>query len=267
MATLVEISRELKQEPLVFAVPLNEKLPWFIVTDTPAEYIADKHADRNPRNRYYVISFEDWRTTQRRPHCKVTRSIGEAGNLRAESMRILIENDICTEKYENDDEEITSNVHECLKPFSRNINQVTNEWEIPAAELAQRLDLRQKRIFTIDPVTARDLDDALSIEKISDKIYEIGVHIADVSYFVSQGSSLDKEALKRGTSTYFVHEVYPMLPRLLCERLCSLNPNVDRLTYSIFYRMDLNGDIDKTFKPVVKRSVIRSCAKWTYELA
>lgn len=136
MVTLVEIARDLKQDPLVFAVPLNEKLPWFIVTDTPAEYTADKHADRNPRNRYYVTSFEDWRTTQRRPHCKVIRSIGEAGNLQAESMRILIENDICTEQYENDNEDVTSNVHECLKPFSRSIDPKTNEWEIPGAELS-----------------------------------------------------------------------------------------------------------------------------------
>jgi DIS3-like exonuclease 2 len=75
-------------------------------------------------------------------------------------------------------------VHECLKVFSQNIDPKTNEWKIPKDEIAQREDLREKRIFTIDPITARDLDDALSIEKISDKIYEIGVHIADVSYFV-----------------------------------------------------------------------------------
>jgi DIS3-like exonuclease 2 len=108
--------------------------------------------------------------------------------------------------------------------------------------------LRSKRIFTIDPVTAKDLDDALSIEKINDTIYEIGVHIADVSYFVQQGTELDKEAQLRCTSVYFVHKVYPMLPRLLCERLCSLNPNVDRLAYSIFFRMDIrNGEIDRSF--------------------
>jgi DIS3-like exonuclease 2 len=122
--------------------------------------------------------------------------------------------------------------------------------------------------LTIDPITAKDLDDALSIEHIHETIYEIGVHIADVSYFVQQGSDLDKEALKRGTSTYFVHRVYPMLPKLLCERLCSLNPRVDRLAYSIFFRMDMgSGEVDKSYEPRVERSVIRSCAKWNYELA
>ena len=88
-----------------------------------------------------------------------------------------------------------------------------------------------------------------------------------MSFFVQQGSDLDKEALKRGTSTYFVHKVFPMLPRLLCERLCSLNPSVDRLTYSIFYRMDLaTGELDKTFTPRIERSIINSCAKWNYDL-
>jgi DIS3-like exonuclease 2 len=108
----------------------------------------------------------------------------------------------------------------------------------------------------------------LSIEKITETVYEIGVHIADVSYFVQQGSDLDKEALKRGTSTYFVHKVWPMLPRLLCEKLCSLNPNVERLTYSIFFRMDLaNGTLVEDFEPRIARSVINSCAKLSYDVA
>ena len=111
------------------------------------------------------------------------------------------------------------------------------------------------------------MDDALSIDKVSESVYEIGVHIADVSYFVQQGSELDKEAQQRATSTYFVHRVYPMLPRILCEQLCSLNPKVDRLTYSVFFRMDITrGELVTEFKPVIRRSVIRSCAKWHYQL-
>ena len=134
-------------------------------------------------------------------------------------------------------------------------------------KIAKRLDLRKKRIFTIDPITAKDLDDALSIEKISDDVYEVGVHIADVSYFVQHGSEVDKAAQLRCTSTYFVHKVFPMLPKLLCEKLCSLNPNVDRLAYSVFFRMDRkSGKLVEDFKPVFKRSVIRSCAKWDYQL-
>ena len=115
-------------------------------------------------------------------------------------------------------------MHESLKVFTKNLDEKTGEWKIPQEEINLRRDLRSKRIFTIDPITAKDLDDALSIDKISDEIYEIGVHIADVSYFVQQGTELDLEAQLRCTSVYFVHKVYPMLPRLLCERLCSLNP-------------------------------------------
>ena len=213
-----------------------------------------------------MVKYQDWKITQKRPHCTFVECIGEAGNLKAESLRLLKMHDICTEEYEVEGQEDA--VHECLKIFARDIDPDTKEWKIPQEEIERRLDLRSKRILTIDPITAKDLDDALSIEHIQDKIYEIGVHIADVSYFVQQGSDLDQEALKRGTSTYFVHKVYPMLPKLLCERLCSLNPRVDRLAYSIFFRMDLGkGEVDKTFEPVIRRSVIRSCAKWNYELA
>ena len=182
----------------------------------------------------------------------ITESIGEAGNLDAECMRLLRTYDICTEAYENEEQEPTENVHECLKMFSSNIDPDTKEWIIPEEEIKKRLDLREKRIFTIDPITAKDLDDALSVEKINESIYEIGVHIADVSYFVQQGTELDKEAIKRCTSTYMVHKVYPMLPRLLCERLCSLNPKVDRLAYSIFFRMDINtGELDTSYQPLI----------------
>ena len=85
--------------------------------------------------------------------------------------------DICTEAYENENEEPTENVHECLKMFAKDIDPETKEWIIPEQEISRRLDLREKRIFTIDPITAKDLDDALSIEKISDTIYEIGLHL------------------------------------------------------------------------------------------
>jgi len=182
-------------------------------------------------------------------------------------MRLLRTFDICTEAYENEDMEPTDNVHESLRMFANDIDPETKEWIIPGSELKKRLDLREKRIFTIDPLTAKDLDDALSIDQITEHIFEIGVHIADVSYFVQQGSQLDDEALKRCTSTYFVHKVYPMLPRLLCERLCSLNPKVDRLAYSCFFRMDKRtGKLDESFEPRFERTVIRTCAKWNYDL-
>lgn len=175
-------------------------------------------------------------------------SIGEAGDLEAESMRLLRTFDIYTDPYEKEapahlsqfkayEQAYSGPILESLQPYINQLDPEACEWPIPESEIAKRLDLRNKRVFTIDPITAKDLDDALSIEKIEEDIYEIGVHIADVSFFVPHGSEVDKAAQLRCTSTYFVHKVYPMLPKLLCEKLCSLNPGVDRLAYSVFFRM------------------------------
>lgn len=175
--------------------------------------------------------------------------------------------DVWSDEYETEGQKISDKVHESLRVFTKDIDDKSCEWKIPEEEIKKRRDLRSKRIFTIDPLTAKDLDDALSIERISENIYEIGVHIADVSYFVQQGTELDKEAQLRLTSVYFTHRVYPMLPRILCERLCSLNPQVDRLSYSVFFRMDIQtGEMDKSFKPDISRTIMRSCAKWNYQL-
>ena len=107
--------------------------------------------------------------------------------------------------------------------------------------LASRRDFRAHRIFTIDPTNARDLDDALHITPLPEGGYEVGVHIADVSFFVAEGNELDAEAAARATSVYLVQRVIPMLPHLLCEQLCSLNPGVDRLAFSAVWRMGGDG--------------------------
>jgi DIS3-like exonuclease 2 len=120
-------------------------------------------------------------------------------------------------------------------------------WSIPDVEYKTRRDLRNMCIFTIDPATARDLDDALHCVKIDEDLYEVGVHIADVSYFVEEDSEIDKVAMERTTSVYLVQKVIPMLPRLLCEQLCSLNPNTDRLTFSVIWKMKSNGEVNSFF--------------------
>ena len=249
----------------IFALPVSKKLPWMTISGIPDEFMKDIAEGKKPENRYYLVKMENWSASFIKPMCKVLSSIGEAGNLEAESLRILKQHDIWSDEYETTGQKISEKVHESLRVFTKDLDPVSGEWKIPADEITKRVDLRKKRIFTIDPLTAKDLDDALSIEQINDTIYEIGVHIADVSYFVQQGTELDKEAQLRCTSVYFVHKMYPMLPRLLCERLCSLNPNVDRLAYTIFFRMDIrNGEVDTSFTPKIVRSVINSCAKWNY---
>ena len=129
-------------------------------------------------------------------------------------------------------------------------------------EDAKRLDLRKKFIFTCDPVTARDYDDALSLETDRKGNRVLGVHIADVSHYVRPGTALDREAYKRSTSVYLCDRVVPMLPEELCNGVCSLVPNEDRLAFSVFMTFDRNGEM---VKREFAKSIIRSKARFTYE--
>ena len=125
-----------------------------------------------------------------------------------------------------------------------------------------RLDLRRKTIFTIDGPTAKDLDDAVSIEMLPNGNYLLGVHIADVSHFVAEDGYLDREALKRGTSVYLINRVVPMLPKALSNGSCSLNEGEDKLTLSCFMEIDPDGAVvDHT----IQESVIRSSARLVYD--
>ncbi|KAF3858546.1 hypothetical protein F7725_011747 [Dissostichus mawsoni] len=156
---------------------------------------------------------------------QLAKTLGQAGEIEPETEGILIE-------YEVDFTEFSTEVKEC--------------------------------IFTIDPATARDLDDALSCKLLPDGNFELGVHIADVSYFVGEDNALDSIASRRATSVYMVQKVIPMLPRLLCEELCSLNPLIDRLTFSVIWKITPEG---KILSEWFGRSVIRSCVKLSYDHA
>ena len=129
-------------------------------------------------------------------------------------------------------------------------------------DLKDRLDIRKKTVFTIDPVDAKDFDDALSIESLEDGLYSIGVHIADVSHYVPENSPLDREALKRATSVYLVDRVIPMLPARLSEQVCSLNPGVDRMAFSVFFTMTADGEVRKH---EFHKTVIHSKRRFAYE--
>jgi len=133
---------------------------------------------------------------------------------------------------------------------------------IPQVELDRRSDLRDLVCFTIDPEDAKDFDDAVSLEPLPDGNYRLGVHIADVSYYVPEGSPLDQEALKRGTSVYFPNGVIPMLPEKLSNGLCSLRPHEDRLAFTVFMNVSPRGSV-KEYEIV--ESVIRSKQRFSYE--
>jgi len=129
------------------------------------------------------------------------------------------------------------------------------------SDLEGRLDLREELTFTIDGADAKDLDDAVHIKRLKNGNFELGVHIADVSYYVKEGSELDKEALNRATSVYVTDRVVPMLPERLSNGICSLNPNVDRLTQSAIMEIDAKG---RVVKHSITQTVIKTTFRMTY---
>ena len=136
--------------------------------------------------------------------------------------------------------------------------------EIPAEEIAQREDFRVVTTFTIDPRDAKDFDDALSIRPLENGLWEVGVHIADVTYYVHEGSLIDREAERRATSVYLVDRTIPMLPERLCNFLCSLRPNEEKLAYSVIFEMNERAEVKKSR---VVHTVIKSDRRFTYEEA
>lgn len=133
---------------------------------------------------------------------------------------------------------------------------------IPAEEIAKRRDFRNVLTFTIDPIDAKDFDDAISIRTLENGHVEVGIHIADVSHYVKQGSALDKEAFERGTSVYLVDRVIPMLPERLSNGLCSLRPNEDKLCFSAVFELDKEANvIDQWFG----KTIIHSDTRFSYE--
>ncbi len=135
---------------------------------------------------------------------------------------------------------------------------------ITEKEIENRKDIREILTFTIDPADAKDFDDAISFRKIEKEIYEIGIHIADVSHYVQPGSALDIDSYKRGTSVYLVDRTIPMLPEILSNDLCSLNPNTDKLTFSIIFKINKEG---KILDEWIGKTVIRSDKRFSYEEA
>ncbi|XP_074819508.1 DIS3-like exonuclease 2 isoform X2 [Natator depressus] len=244
---LTDKSSELFKKCAMFS-PVDHRVPraYVSLADCPPDFVS---RPEDYSSTLFICRIVDWREDSNFAIGQMAKSLGQAGEIEPETEGILTE-------YGVDFSDFSQDVLECL-PQSL-------PWAIPPSELANRRDLRKECIFTIDPSTARDLDDALSCKQLPDGNVEVGVHIADVSYFVLEGTALDQVASGRATSVYLVQKVIPMLPRLLCEELCSLNPMKDRLTFSVMWKMTPEGKIlDEWFG----RTVICSCVKLSYDHA
>lgn len=193
------------------------------------------------------VTITDWPSSDKIPTGRVIKVLGKAGDNDTEMRAILTE-------YNIDYDYPQAAIDEA----ERLSGEITQE------QLAQREDFREVPTLTIDPADAKDFDDALSYRDLGDGRHEVGVHIADVSYFVTEGSKIDEEAYARGTSVYLVDRTIPMLPEVLCNNLCSLRPNEDKYAYSCILTLDNAAHVQQYR---ICRTVIRSDQRMTYEEA
>ena len=181
---------------------------------------------------------------KKKPEAKVTMTLGNVSSPGVDILSVLESQNI---RYEFPDE---------IKDIAKTVPKEVDDWS-----KAGRLDLRHEQIITIDGDDAKDLDDAICVKKLPNGNYELGVHIADVSHYVTEKSPFDKEAYKRGTSIYLADRVVPMLPEELSNGICSLNQGVDRLTLSVIMEIDKSG---KVVDHRIAESLINSTARMTY---
>jgi ribonuclease R len=189
----------------------------------------------------------EWPEKVQNPIGEIIDVLGDSGNRHTEMHAILAEYGLPYKYPQN------------IEKAAQKIPALITQKEIDARE-----DFRDTLTFTIDPKDAKDFDDALSIKKLPNQLWEIGVHIADVTYYVKQGSVIDKEAAQRATSIYLVDRTIPMLPEILSNDLCSLRPKEDKLCFSIIFEMTDNAEL-KNYR--IKRTVIHSNQRFTYEEA
>jgi ribonuclease R len=222
---------------------------YFVTPDDPKIhrdiYVESKNLQDSKTGDKVAVGNISWDDRMLNPVGKIVEVIGREGTLYSE---------------------VTSIAREFGIPVSfdkKSLQEAENlNAEIRKEEISRRQDFRSKNVFTIDPVDAKDFDDALSIEELDNGNYRIGVHIADVSHYVKAGSSIDKEAAARGNSVYFVGKAISMLPEKLSNYLCSLVPQKDRLTFSVIFEMTNKGVL---LNHKIAKTIINSKKRFTYE--
>jgi ribonuclease R len=233
----------------------KNKSGYFVIPDAKQMYtdiFVPHSSGKNAKNgEKVVVEIVSWKSSRENPQGKILEVLGKAGEHEVEIRGILVGHNIDTDfpkEVEEEAKKIGETGRKDLDNFKPN--------------QGDRKDLREKTTFTIDPVDAKDFDDALSVKELSGGNIEVGVHIADVSYYVKEGSKLDKEAQERNFSTYLVDRTIPMLPEVLSNDLCSLRPNEDRFAFSAVFELKPNGEIVKEW---FGRSIIHSDKRFSYE--
>ena len=257
----------------ILAVPIDDNIPKILInirkkdkdnqdckyflTYFPNEFDRDFN---NYKKKYFYVKIHSFgsSSTHKGPLGYIVNEIGEFGDLNVETEVLLNRFHV----YHNDNfsDEIMKDVYKKLNEI-----KITDEY----IKNTKRQDFRNELVFTIDPYTSKDLDDAIHVKVIDEetKLLEVGVHIADPTTYVEKDSPLDQEALNRATSVYLVQKKISMLPLILSEDICSIMPHKDTLTISCIFRIHLNsGTLDPNFRPYFCLSVVNSRAKWNYDL-
>ena len=221
----------------------------YVVPDNPKIY-RDFYIPREKQSlaqhgQKVVVSLEKWETDHLNPEGKIKEIIGFPGQRGVDVASIAYSYQLDL-KFPKEVELEAEKIHPGL-----NHN-----------EIVKRLDLRDKICITIDPENARDFDDAVSLELLANGIYMLGVHIADVSFYIDESSAIDREAFKRGTSVYLVDRVIPMLPEKISNSICSLQPKMDKLTFSCIMKLSATGEI---LEYKILPTIINSKRRFTYE--
>ena len=247
-----EITEIIKREKELFVgtVDINGQHSFAVTDDRfnnydfylPAEEVKKHkltHGDR------IIMRIRDWPPGMKSPIGQVVTKLGAPGDHASDMEAILVETGI---------------IYAFPKEVEKEADAIPVT--IPEKVIASRLDIRDRFTITIDPYDAKDFDDAISYRKLDNGNLEIGVHIADVSYYVTSGSAIDKEAYARGTSVYLVDRVLPMLPEKLSNNVCSLRPHEDKLCFSAIFEMDEEGNLIEEW---FGKTVIHSDRRFTYE--
>lgn len=237
-----------KQSEFIGHIQLSTNFAFFIPdTDKPMPDVfipLDKLNEAKDKDRV-IVKITKWDTANKKPEGQVVQVILAEQESDIAMKEILVENGFPL-FFEDDVMEEALRLPDVIS----------------AHEINKRRDMRAILTFTIDPVNARDFDDAISIKKVKSDLYEIGVHIADVSHYVTPGSVLDDDAYQRATSVYLPDRVNPMLPERISNELCSLRPNEDKLTFSAVFQINLKGQVKDFW---LGKTVIHSDQRFTYE--